>query len=190
MGSISEENIQRIGEILIDTKRPLKERFRALFSLKNANGLAAINCISAGFSDSSALLKHELAYCLGQMKNPVALPILISVLNDSNQEPIVRHEAAEALGAIGDPSIHDILKKYENDQTREVAETCQLALERLSWLDSSKDVENVYHSVDPAPPLNDGLSVKELKDILLDESLTMFQRYVYLPTVPAGLCLV
>ena len=45
-----------------------------------------------GFKDESALLKHELAYCLGQMKNPVALPVLQEVLADANEDPMVRHE--------------------------------------------------------------------------------------------------
>jgi deoxyhypusine monooxygenase len=45
-----------------------------------------------GFSDPSALLKHELAYCLGQMKKTSALPALETVLRDSSEDPMVRHE--------------------------------------------------------------------------------------------------
>jgi hypothetical protein len=48
----------------------------------------------AGFHDSSALLKHELAYCLGQMKNVAALPILESVLANNQEDPMVRHEVS------------------------------------------------------------------------------------------------
>lgn len=177
MSNISEENIKRIGELLKDGKRPLKERFRALFSLKNINGDLAIQCISAAFGDPSALLKHELAYCLGQMKNVAALPVLIDVLDDKNQEPIVRHEAAEALGAIGDPSVTEILKKYCEDDSREVAETCQLALQRLGWLNQEQDAGNIYGSVDPAPPLRHEQDVEKLKAILLDEGLSLFERY-------------
>ena len=47
---------------------------------------------SAGFADESALLKHELAYCLGQMKKTSALPVLESVLADEKEDPMVRHE--------------------------------------------------------------------------------------------------
>jgi hypothetical protein len=42
--------------------------------------------------DSSALLGHELAYVLGQIQDPHALPILASVLADRKQHPMVRHE--------------------------------------------------------------------------------------------------
>ena len=47
-----------------------------------------------GFQDPSALLKHELAYCLGQMKNTAALSILESVLADEREDPMVRHEVS------------------------------------------------------------------------------------------------
>ena len=51
---------------------------------------------TVGFSDDSALLKHELAYCLGQIKNPVALPTLESVLADETEDPMVRHEVGSS----------------------------------------------------------------------------------------------
>ena len=57
--------------------------------------------MSKAFEDPSELLKHEVAYCIGQMGMPEAVKILEDVLMDVNQEPIVRHEAGEALGAIG-----------------------------------------------------------------------------------------
>jgi len=70
----------------------LHNRFRALFTLKSLKTEDAVRVISAGFQDSSALLKHELAYCLGQMKKTSALPALESVLRDQSEDPMVRHE--------------------------------------------------------------------------------------------------
>lgn len=93
----SESDILSIGRVLNDSVRPLKERFRALFTLKNIGGPTAIDQIHACFKDSSALLKHELAYCLGQMQDPAAINILMSVLEDLSQEPMVRHEAGTCL---------------------------------------------------------------------------------------------
>jgi deoxyhypusine monooxygenase len=85
--------VKEIGKNLADTSKPLKERFRALFTLKNIGGKEAIDFIANSFTDSSALLKHELAYCLGQMQDPYAIPKLIKVLENEEQEPMVRHEA-------------------------------------------------------------------------------------------------
>lgn len=176
----SESDILTIGRVLNDPTRPLKERFRALFTLRNIGGSTAMNQIHACFKDESALLKHELAYCLGQMQDPEAISILTSVLEDLSQEPMVRHEAGEALGAIGEPSVIPLLEKYREDSVPEVAETCELALDRLSWLKSSNNTEslskNPYSSIDPAPPA-EIKDVGVLKGILLDESKSLFDRY-------------
>lgn len=93
----SEESINRIGTILANSKLPMKERFRALFTLKNLGGNLAIENIAKCFTDDSCLLKHELAYCLGQMRDEYAVPYLIKVLKDDKQEPMVRHEAGNTV---------------------------------------------------------------------------------------------
>ena len=88
-----------------------------------------------GFSDSSALLGHELAYCLGQIGSTSALPILESVLRDEQQHPMVRHEAAEAMGAISDLSSLALLQDYRDrvNECQAVRETCEIAVAKLEW---------------------------------------------------------
>ena len=92
------ETIESVCKTLENRANPIAERFRALFTLKNIGGPLAIDSISRCFNDQSALLKHELAYCLGQMQNEYANGILVEVLKDVNQEPMVRHEAGVFLG--------------------------------------------------------------------------------------------
>uniref|UniRef100_A0A087YGB0 deoxyhypusine monooxygenase n=1 Tax=Poecilia formosa TaxID=48698 RepID=A0A087YGB0_POEFO len=178
------EQLTAIGQVLVNPDLDLTQRFRALFTLRNLGGAEAIEWISKAFTDDSALLKHELAYCLGQMQDRRAIPILTAVLKDTKQEPMVRHEAGEALGAIGDSVVVELLKEYSQDPVIEVAETCQLAVCRLEWLlgggetklnDGSTDM-NPYCSIDPAPPAS-RRSVPELRSVLLDESLPLFERY-------------
>ena len=90
----------------------------------------------------------------------------------------------EALGAIGSSESLDILEKYSTSETVEVAETCQLAVQRIKWLldEQKKSVidasykENPYCSHDPTPATKDK-NVTELREILLDESLPLFERY-------------
>lgn len=43
----------------------------------------------------------------------------------------VRHEAGEALGAIGTPECFNLLRDFSGDPCLEVAQTCQLALQRI-----------------------------------------------------------
>ncbi|XP_042334628.1 deoxyhypusine hydroxylase [Sceloporus undulatus] len=175
---VTEKEVEMIGRTLVDSQRPLTDRFRALFTLRNLGGPAAIEWISKTFADDSALLKHELAYCLGQMQDERAIPVLVEVLQDVRQEPMVRHEAGEALGAIGNPKVLDILKQYADDPVIEVAETCQLAVKRIDWLQENKDkpVTGPYCSVDPAPPAEE-VNVGKLRQVLLDESRPLFERY-------------
>lgn len=180
MVQVDDSQIEAIGRVLNDAKRPLKERFRALFTLKNLGGAEAIKSITECFTDESALLKHELAYCLGQMQDATAIPSLTKVLADVNQEPMVRHEAGEALGAIGHADVIPILEKYVSDPVIEVAETCEIALDRVKWLQTKAAAnltdDNPYASVDPSPPAA-SKDVNELTNILLDENARLYERY-------------
>lgn len=175
-----EGTVARVGCVLNDQKKPLPDRFRALFTLRGIGGDEAIGQIARCLKDPSALLKHECAYCLGQMQDTAAIPVLRAVLQNRSQEDMVRHEAAEALGAIGDLSQKEILGRYSTDSAAVVAETCQVALARVSWL-ADKDGghfedNNPYMSVDPSPPVCEG-GVGEWKGMLTDQSLPLFQRY-------------
>lgn len=86
----------------------------------------------------------------------------------------------EALGAIGDASVIPVLEEYSKDPVSEVAETCELALNRLQWLKLNGTSINLekspYMSVDPAPPAEID-DVDKLRDILLDENVPLFERY-------------
>ncbi|XP_063311993.1 deoxyhypusine hydroxylase [Pelobates fuscus] len=171
-------SVQSVGSILLDPGRPLPARFRALFTLRSLGGAEAVELIGRAFGDESALLKHELAYCLGQMGDRAAIPVLKQVLRDRAQEPMVRHEAGEALGAIGDPEVLDLLKEYSQDPVIEVAETCQLAVRRIEWIQQNPDApdDNPFLSVDPAPPAEER-NIPALRDTLLDDKCPLFERY-------------
>lgn len=87
--------------------------------------------------------------------------------------------AAEALGAIGHPDVVPILEKYRHDPVVEVAETCEIALDRVNWILSSKqngNDDNPYASVDPTPPA-ETKDIAKLTEILLDENAKLFERY-------------
>jgi len=95
--TVEKEKVVAVGDVLNDKHKSSAERFRALFTLRNIGGQTAVDCITACFGDPSALLKHELAYCLGQMQDTYAIPALVAVLKDVTQEPMVRHEAGIVL---------------------------------------------------------------------------------------------
>ncbi|RNA23417.1 Deoxyhypusine hydroxylase [Brachionus plicatilis] len=181
---VDAEKLNKLGDLLVDQSVPMKARYRALFTLKNLGGKEAILNITKGFTDPSALLKHECAYCLGQMQDSSAIDPLIEVLGNKSEDPMVRHEAGEALGAIGlnTEKVTKALTEFASDSHQEVAETCQLALARLEWLEKKKQnlVENLsdnpYFSVDPAPP-DANRDIPFLRQKLLNEEENMFERY-------------
>lgn len=173
---------------------PLARRFRALFSLKHLasqtpgpQATAAIEAIAAAFTSPSALLKHELAYCLGQTKNLEAVPFLRAVLENKSEDAMCRHEAAEALGALNDLSSLEIMKRMKDDEQEPVVvrETCDIAVDRIQWAHSEdRKAETLkssdFASVDPAPPMpltSQTSSIPGLQKTLLDTSLPLFRRY-------------
>lgn len=102
---------------------PLFDRYRAMFSLRNAVhaarrksegasvpatkrkeyeelALSAILALAKGLSDKSALFRHEICFVFGELAHPGCVDSMVKVLGDDAEEEMVRHEAAEALGAV------------------------------------------------------------------------------------------
>ncbi len=121
---------------LLDTTLPMFQRMRAVFALRNTGGDAAIDALAAAFADDSALLRHELAYVMGQMGDTHAIPVLTERLSDPEEHVMVRHEAAEALGAIGDEVARPVLEAFAKDPAPEVSESCIVALDLLDWVNA------------------------------------------------------
>jgi deoxyhypusine monooxygenase len=124
-------SLSELQQTLHAESAPMHERISALFHLRTMATPSAIQVILDAFFSTSDLLLHELAYVLGQIGSPLALPKLTEILTGNGYSSIVRHEAAEAMGAIGDTSVLPILMKYANEEfekERCVFETCQIAV--------------------------------------------------------------
>ena len=130
-----------------DTNKSLFERYRGMFALRDLGTRDAALALCELFADESALLKHEVAFVLGQMQLSYAAPTLRRVLADKNENIMVRHEAAEALGALkmdahdgtgsadeGDESNDAdatlaLLRAHANDEEAVVAHSALVALD-------------------------------------------------------------
>ena len=139
-------NIKELEHLLIHGNS-LFEKYSAIFALRDTtfellNGTTkdkaiiincnetisvqlVINTLSKGFSDSSALLRHEIAYVFGQLSILECYDSLCTALGNKQEHPIVRHECAEAIGSIGKI---DILKDYLDDKDEIVKESCLVGL--------------------------------------------------------------
>lgn len=194
--SVDDCSLEQLRDILVNKsgKSELANRFRALFNLKCVaeefetkpeEAKKAVDYIAEAFGDKSELLKHEVAYVLGQTKNMQCVGALRKATLDQNQQCMVRHEAAEALGALGDKDSLEVLEEaYKNDPSLAVRETAELAINRIKWQHGGvKDKENLqqslYSSIDPAPPLalDRDYKIEELKTILNSPERPLFERY-------------
>ena len=128
--------IAELQQQLLDPKLSLFHRYRAMFSLRDHNNDDAAMALVAGFHDSSALFRHEIAFVLGQMQRPITVDGLADVLKQKNEHRMVRHEAAEALGAIGGDKVESILQLYLTDEERVVTESCEVALDAMDYWSS------------------------------------------------------
>jgi deoxyhypusine monooxygenase len=90
----SPEKILELKLQILDASLPMEKRNRCLFTLcaiKTKESIdALVECINS--STCSPLLKHEIAYVMGQMKDPYAIPFLSAVLANQEEAVIVRHE--------------------------------------------------------------------------------------------------
>ena len=134
----SERSVADLRTVLCNEDEKMFQRMRALFALRNIGGKDSVEVLAAAYESKSALLKHEIAYVMGQMQDPHAVPHLIERLEDGEEDVMVRHEAAEALGAIGDRTALDVLERFVDDDEVVIAESCEVALDLLEWVASKR----------------------------------------------------
>ena len=134
--------LKELRTILLDEDEKMFQRMRSVFKLRNIRSAESCLILCEAFNSESALLRHELAYVLGQMQMDEALPTLIRILSDDKEHVMVRHEAAEALGAIGNHQAIPTLKQFLTDEHIEVSESCEVALDLLDWVHNSNVPES------------------------------------------------
>lgn len=126
-----------LGHILCNTELDMFERYRAMFSLRNKGGADCVQqlCRALTTDTSSPLLRHEVAYVLGQMQHPDSVDALEISLRRLDEHEMVRHESAEALGAIEGrwEDCERILEEFTNDSNIVVRESCLVALDAADY---------------------------------------------------------
>lgn len=167
-----EIEIETAKNVILSEKSNISEKMRALFKLRHIDSDESVFAISKAFVNKSILLKHELAYVLGQMQRDSALSILEKVLCDEDENEIVRHEAAEALANFKHDHIPKILSRFVDHKSRPIRETCFIGLEKLK--EDEEDLK-VFCSIDPAYPIR--IDFNEAERIFLDKNSNIYLRY-------------
>ena len=134
-------SIQTLEGTLLDSKLPLFQRYRAMFALRDLasppdlpTAIPAVQALAKGFTDSSALFRHEIAFVFGQLSHPASIPSLTETLANTKEASMVRHEAAEALGSLGDEEgVEATLRKFLDDPEQVVRESVIVALDMAEF---------------------------------------------------------
>ncbi|KAK4476047.1 hypothetical protein MN116_000672 [Schistosoma mekongi] len=162
---------EQLRDLLMDPSKDLFTRFRAMFTLRD-HVLQAImdktspekpaSLLAEGLTaPGSALLRHEVAFVLGQLTVACTVPPLSTCVRQINEHPMVRHEAAEALGSIlgelegkfltsnvkssvpkeYENQARDVLKEFTKDKEPVVRESCVLALDVADYIASPEQFQ-------------------------------------------------
>lgn len=111
----------------------------------------AVQALARGFSDPSALFRHEIAFIFGQLSHPASIPSLTATLSNTGEASMVRHEAAEALGSLGDEEgVEDTLRKFLDDPEQVVRDSVIVALDMAEF---EKNGETEYAIVPEVQPV-------------------------------------
>ena len=135
------KTVDELEKTLMDSEQPLFKRYRAMFALRDlasppdcSTAVPAVEALAKGFSDQSALFRHEIAFVFGQLSHPASIPALTSALSNVNEASMVRHEAAEALGSLGEEEgVEEILKRFLTDKEKVVRESVIVALDMAEY---------------------------------------------------------
>ena len=85
-------SVPSLRQTICDENERMFQRMRALFALRNIGGVDAVEALAAAYSSKSALLKHEIAYVMGQMQDPAAVPHLIDRLEDHDERDVYQRD--------------------------------------------------------------------------------------------------
>ena len=93
---------------LLDEAAPLPGRYAAMFALRNRGGADAVAALAQAFTCRSALLKHEVAYVLGQMQDAEAFHVLKCVRLPALDAVLLHSDYCSAL-AIGETATYSCI---------------------------------------------------------------------------------
>mmetsp|Transcript_103405 Transcript_103405/g.291955 ORF Transcript_103405/g.291955 Transcript_103405/m.291955 type:complete len:328 (-) Transcript_103405:17-1000(-) len=183
-------NWDEIEATLLSLEAPLTTRYRGLFQVRQRapSPEVAVRLLSKALDvqTKSVLLRHEIAYVLGQLGDASASGVLRGLLRDEAEDEVVRHEAAEALAAIEDAGALEELACFTTEGCRApeaLVHTCALAVAALRRSAETGVAARVcgcqYTSKDPAEgkPGATAEDVPLAAQELADATLPLPQRY-------------
>lgn len=124
-------------KILIDLTKTKEERIQAAFHLENSAEDESVKIMGESlFIEPSPIVRHEIAFSLGETANSKLASKYLMKAIETDKNIFVRHEAILALATLGKKEFIPFIKKYLNDPEIEIAESAEIALQRIEQSDN------------------------------------------------------
>lgn len=161
--------VQDAVKIVQNPNTSVSTKTRALYYLRCLDNEEGAMGLTECMTYNSVLIDHEVAYVLGQMKQPATIPFLFKLIEDESINPIVRHEAIEAVGNFENKSYIPRLEKYLTDANPIIKESAVLAIKKLEKAGTCTQPFSKYYSRDPAYPFEG--SFEEAKELFFSNDI-------------------
>lgn len=118
-------------EILSNSEEKSYKKIQTMFELMNIADDKSLEAIfNVLKNDSCELVRHEAAFCLGEMSYEKASEVLKDSL-ENDDSLVVKHECLMSLGVIGNDDSLEVVEKYLNDERCLVSSSAQISKERI-----------------------------------------------------------
>ena len=156
------KSVQECQKILSSEESTCFEKYNCLGLLRSHSTDDAANALAESYPHlgTSELCRHDVMYCMGQMRRSNSLDFLLAHLNDTTEYPIVRHEAAEALSNFFDlkteiVKVFDLLLANELSMPEILKSTLVVAREKmLTYSESTRFGKKYLGTIEPAEPMD------------------------------------
>ncbi|MFP4402228.1 MAG: HEAT repeat domain-containing protein [Candidatus Nanoarchaeia archaeon] len=138
----SEESEIKFRNQLKDTQRVCEnDRIQIMFQLMKHDTSENARAIYQRFTqDPCPIVRHEAAFCLGEMSSDEAYSYLSKGIFEQ-EYPIAIHEALFALGTTGREEALDVLNEFVNDENYIISQSAVIGKEKIEL------VKNPYRGV-------------------------------------------
>lgn len=154
------------------------KKYSVIMTLRHHGNDAAAKILEEGYKGlgTSELLRHDVMYCMGQMRATNSVNFLLERMHDTNEKSIVRHEAGEALSNLTDIKEQVIpeLEKHWDSEDELLRSTVRVAVPKLKALNENSRYGKKYGgTMEPAEPFNE----EEVRDYLQSKEIPDAQSH-------------
>jgi deoxyhypusine monooxygenase len=162
--------LEECKRVFLAPTKDVCEKYTAMMTLRTFGSQEAADILEQGyrFLGESELLRHDVMYCMGQMRARNSLKFLLDRMNDQNERSIVRHEAGEALANFHDIKEQIIAEMQNHWDTPDelLRSTVHVGIGKLkNYHDKARYGQKYGGTIEPAEPFNDAETREYIKSL-------------------------